>query len=111
MYCDIESLLVLRGDQDDRPEPTTSGRPRNRLFTHLADDRPCAGPAPKRRPRDGEPEMNPEDFPAPREGFVIAHFLVVSDQDRSRTFYQSLLDGLVLFERDPVILQVAHSWL
>ena len=55
--------------------------------------------------------MNPEHFPAPREGFVIAHFLVVADQDRSREFYQSLLDGLVLIERDPVILKVANSWL
>ena len=55
--------------------------------------------------------MNPEDFPAPSEGFVITHFLVVSDQDRSRTFYQSLFEGLVLQERDPVILKVANTWL
>jgi lactoylglutathione lyase len=55
--------------------------------------------------------MNPEDFPAPREGFVVAQFLVVADQDRSRAFYQSLLDGLVLIERDPVIMKVANTWL
>ena len=55
--------------------------------------------------------FNPEDFPAPSEGFVVAHFLVVSDQDRSREFYRSILDGKVLFERDPVILKVANSWL
>ena len=55
--------------------------------------------------------MNPDDFPAPKEGFVVAFFLVVSDQDRSRAFYQSLFDGLVLFERDPVIMKVANSWL
>jgi hypothetical protein len=36
-----------------------------------------------------EVEMNPDDFPAPREGFLITLFLVVSDQDRSRAFYQS----------------------
>ena len=52
-----------------------------------------------------------EDFPAPSEGFVLTHFLVVSDQDRSREFYQSLFDGLVVRERDPVILRVANSWL
>src|SRR5262249_30194454 len=52
-------------------------------------------------------EMNPSDFPAPKEGFVITHFLVVSDQDRSREFYRSLLDGKVLVERDPVIMEVA----
>ena len=55
--------------------------------------------------------MNPGDFPAPIEGFVLSHFLVVSDQDRSREFYQSLLGGLVLLERDPVIMKVANSWL
>ena len=55
--------------------------------------------------------MDPSDFPAPSDGFVIAHFLVVSDQDRSRDFYQRLLDGKVLFERDPVIMKVANSWL
>jgi catechol 2,3-dioxygenase-like lactoylglutathione lyase family enzyme len=55
--------------------------------------------------------MNPEDFPAPGEGFVITHFLVVSDQDRSREFYKALFDGLVLIERDPVIMKVANTWL
>src|SRR5881275_3361902 len=55
--------------------------------------------------------MNPDDFPAPREGFVITHFLVVSDQDRSREFYRSLFDGKVLIERDPVIMRVANTWL
>jgi catechol 2,3-dioxygenase-like lactoylglutathione lyase family enzyme len=55
--------------------------------------------------------MNPEDFPAPKEGFVITLFLVVSDQDRSREFYKNLFDGLVLIERDPVIMKVANTWL
>ena len=27
--------------------------------------------------------MNPDDFPSPKDGFVLTHFLVVSDQDRS----------------------------
>ena len=55
--------------------------------------------------------MNPEDFPAPKEGLVITQFLVVSDQDRSRDFYQLLFDGTVVLERDPVILKVANTWL
>src|SRR2546422_6607282 len=55
--------------------------------------------------------MNPDDFPAPAEGFVLTHFLVVSDQDRSREYYRTLLDGQVLLERDPVIMKVANSWL
>src|SRR5438132_6548562 len=55
--------------------------------------------------------MDPADFPDPKDGFVVTHFLVVSDQDRSRAFYQSIFDGTVLFERDPVIMKVANSWL
>jgi hypothetical protein len=55
--------------------------------------------------------MNPGDFPAPKVGFVITHVLVVADQDRSRDFYQSLLGGQVLLERDPVIIKVANTWL
>lgn len=55
--------------------------------------------------------MNPEDFPAPKEGFVITVFLVVSDQDRSREFYRSIFDGQILIERDPVIMKVANTWL
>jgi lactoylglutathione lyase len=55
--------------------------------------------------------MDPDDFPAPKDGFVLTHFLVVSDQDRSRAFYQSLFDAQVLVERDPVILKVANSWI
>src|SRR5438105_1424058 len=55
--------------------------------------------------------IDPDDFPAPQEGFIITHFLVVSDQDRSREFYQRLFNGKVLIERDPVIMRVANSWL
>ena len=55
--------------------------------------------------------MNPDDFPAPKEGFVITHVLIVADQDRSREFYRSLLGGQVLVERDPVIMKVANTWL
>jgi catechol 2,3-dioxygenase-like lactoylglutathione lyase family enzyme len=55
--------------------------------------------------------MNPSDFPAPSEGFVLTHFLVVSDQDRSREFYQKVFGAEVLLERDPVILKLANSWI
>jgi lactoylglutathione lyase len=47
----------------------------------------------------------------PKEGFVLTHFLVVADQDRSRDYYQNLFDGQVLRDRDPVILKVANTWL
>ena len=55
--------------------------------------------------------MNPDDFPAPKEGFLITHVLIVADQDRSREFYRSLLGGQVLLEGDPVIMKVANTWL
>src|SRR5438094_3649378 len=55
--------------------------------------------------------INPDDFPAPKDGLILTHFLVVSDQDRSREFYQKLFNGKVLIERDPVIMKVANSWL
>ena len=55
--------------------------------------------------------MDRDDFPAPREGFVITNFLVVSDQDRSRDFYVSVFGAKVVREKDPVILRVANTWL
>jgi lactoylglutathione lyase len=63
-------------------------------------------------PESHEAAMDLDDFPAPKgDSFVLTHFLVVSDQDRSREFYRSIFDGKVLFERDPVIMKVANSWL
>jgi lactoylglutathione lyase len=47
----------------------------------------------------------------PREGFVLTHFLVVSDQDRSRDYYQTVFGAEVVRDRDPVILHLANSWL
>jgi catechol 2,3-dioxygenase-like lactoylglutathione lyase family enzyme len=55
--------------------------------------------------------MSQDDFPAPATGFVLTHFLVVSDQDRSREFYRSVFGATVVLERDPVIMKLANSWL
>ena len=55
--------------------------------------------------------MNDSDLPNPAHGFVVTHFLVVADQDRSRNFYQSVFEATVARERDPVILKVANTWL
>ena len=55
--------------------------------------------------------MPDSEFPAPESGFVVTHFLVVSDQDRSRDFYQRVFGAKVLVERDPVIMKLANSWL
>jgi catechol 2,3-dioxygenase-like lactoylglutathione lyase family enzyme len=55
--------------------------------------------------------MNDNDLPNPGDGFVLTHFLVVADQDRSRDFYQSVFGATVARERDPVILKLANSWI
>ena len=55
--------------------------------------------------------MNRADFPAPREGVIITHFLVVRDQDSSREWYRSVFGAEVVNERDPVILKFHNSWL
>jgi lactoylglutathione lyase len=55
--------------------------------------------------------MTENELPDPQTGFVVTHFLVVADQDRSREFYRSVLGATVLFERDPVIMKLANSWL
>ncbi|HZA88104.1 MAG TPA: VOC family protein [Acidimicrobiales bacterium] len=47
----------------------------------------------------------------PTEGFVLTHFLVVADQDRSRDFYERLFDGRVIRDRDPAVVEVANSWI
>src|SRR5580698_11408138 len=55
--------------------------------------------------------MTDDVYPAPATGFVVTHFLVVSDQDRSREFYRSVFGATVVLERDPVIMKIANSWL
>lgn len=55
--------------------------------------------------------MNPDDAPRPQQGFVVTQFLVVSDQDRSRDYYQTVFGATVVRERDPVIMKLVNSWL
>jgi lactoylglutathione lyase len=47
----------------------------------------------------------------PSDGFIATHFLVVSNQDRSRDFYSKVFGAKVVRDRDPVILQLANTWL
>lgn len=55
--------------------------------------------------------MNMDLLPAPKEGFVITHFLTVSDVARSAKFYQSILGGEFAMEGEPTILKVANTWI
>ena len=51
------------------------------------------------------------EFPAPKQGIVLTHFLVASDVERSRRFYADVLGGEVLREGEPTIVALANSWI
>lgn len=46
---------------------------------------------------------------AAADELFVTHFLVVSDQDRSRNFYRSVFGADVIRDRDPVILALANT--
>ncbi len=54
--------------------------------------------------------MKRDDFPAPREGIVLTHFMTVEDVYRSRAFYAEVLGGQVVHEREPCIIKLANAW-
>jgi predicted enzyme related to lactoylglutathione lyase len=51
----------------------------------------------------------------PLEGFTVAHFLTVSDMERSARFYEKVFGGRILSMGDsdgaPVYIQIANTWL
>jgi catechol 2,3-dioxygenase-like lactoylglutathione lyase family enzyme len=51
----------------------------------------------------------------PHEGFTIAHFLTVSNIDRSAQFYEDVFGGRILSRGDadgaPGYIQIANTWL
>ena len=49
------------------------------------------------------------DATPPAGELFVTQFLVVSDQDRSRDFYQSVFGADVVRDRDPVILALANT--
>jgi lactoylglutathione lyase len=56
-------------------------------------------------------QIDARGFPAPSEGFIITHLLIVADQDRSRDFYARVLGGRVIRERDPAVVRLSNSWI
>jgi catechol 2,3-dioxygenase-like lactoylglutathione lyase family enzyme len=54
--------------------------------------------------------MPREGFPAPREGFVLTHFIVAEDVARSRDFYAGVLGGEVVLDGEPTIVKLANGW-
>jgi catechol 2,3-dioxygenase-like lactoylglutathione lyase family enzyme len=57
--------------------------------------------------------MNRQDFPAPTEGFVVTHMLIVDDIDRSVEFYVTALGAseLTRIPDGPAILGFANTWI
>jgi catechol 2,3-dioxygenase-like lactoylglutathione lyase family enzyme len=49
-------------------------------------------------------------FPAPREGIAIAHFIVARDVERSRRFYVEVLGGEAVLEGELSIVALANGW-
>jgi catechol 2,3-dioxygenase-like lactoylglutathione lyase family enzyme len=50
------------------------------------------------------------EFPAPREGIVLTHFIVAEDVQRSSAFYTDVLGGELVLEGEPSIVQLANAW-
>jgi catechol 2,3-dioxygenase-like lactoylglutathione lyase family enzyme len=51
------------------------------------------------------------EFPAPREGIVLTHFIVSNDVERSRRFYTKVLGGDAVLEGEPSIVALANGWI
>ena len=51
-----------------------------------------------------------DELPAPKDGFVLTHFIVVEDVERSRRFYSEVLGGEVVMEGEPSIVALANGW-
>jgi predicted enzyme related to lactoylglutathione lyase len=47
----------------------------------------------------------------PEDGFTIAHFLTVSDIERSVRFYETVFWGRILSRGPPGYIQIANMWL
>jgi catechol 2,3-dioxygenase-like lactoylglutathione lyase family enzyme len=57
------------------------------------------------------PHIDYENLPAPAEGIVVTHFLVVRNVARSRAFYADVLGGKVVIEENPCMVKLANSWI
>jgi catechol 2,3-dioxygenase-like lactoylglutathione lyase family enzyme len=51
------------------------------------------------------------EFPAPREGIALTHFIVSGDVERSRRFYTDVLGGETVMEGEPTIVALANGWI
>ena len=51
------------------------------------------------------------EFPAPREGIALTHFIVSDDVQRSRRFYTEVLGGETVLDGEPSIVALANGWI
>jgi len=56
-------------------------------------------------------QLDAKGFPAPPDGFILTHLIVVADQDRSRDFYSNVLGGKVIRQRNPAVVRLGNSWI
>jgi len=57
------------------------------------------------------PFIDFEKLPAPREGFLVTHFITVREVAVSRAFYSEVLGGQIVMEENPCIIKLSNSWL
>jgi catechol 2,3-dioxygenase-like lactoylglutathione lyase family enzyme len=51
------------------------------------------------------------EFPAPKEGVVLTHFIVSDDVDRSRRFYTEVLGAETVRAGEPSFVALANGWI
>ena len=51
------------------------------------------------------------EFPAPKEGILLTHFIVSDDVERSRRFYTEVLGGESVSSGEPSFVALANSWI
>ena len=50
------------------------------------------------------------EFPAPKEGIALTHFIVSADVERSRHFYTDVLGAETVMDGEPTIVALANGW-
>jgi len=63
------------------------------------------------RARTETQEVQMAEFPAPKEGIVLTHFIVSDDIERSRRFYTDVLGGETVREGEPSFVALANGWI
>jgi catechol 2,3-dioxygenase-like lactoylglutathione lyase family enzyme len=58
-----------------------------------------------------QPRIDLENVPAPAEGILVTHFLIVRNVAHSRAFYSDVLGGQVVLEENPCIVKLSNSWI